>query len=115
MAARLEREGHSAAVINLRFIKPIDREMLAQYAKRVAFFVTFEDHVKMGGFGSAVVEALDEMGCTLPVVRIGWPDQFIEHGKIDDLRAKHGLSVDAAMEQVAPLLAGRRRPTLVAS
>ncbi len=115
MAARLEREGLSAAVINPRFIKPIDREMLAQYAKRVAAFVTFEDHVKMGGFGSAVVEALDEMGCTLPVVRIGWPDQFVEHGKVDDLRTKHGLSVDAAMEQVTPLLAARRRPTLVAS
>jgi len=89
--------------------------MLAQFAKRVAVFVTFEDHVKMGGFGSAVVEALDEMGCTLPVVRIGWPDQFIEHGKVDDLRRKHGLSVEAALEQVLPLLAGRSRPTLVAS
>jgi 1-deoxy-D-xylulose-5-phosphate synthase len=115
LGIRLEREGYSPAVINPRFIKPIDREMLAQYAKRVVAFVTFEDHVKMGGFGSAVIEALDEMGCTLPVVRIGWPDQFIEHGKVDDLRQKHGLSVDAAMEQVLPLLAGRRRPTLVAS
>jgi 1-deoxy-D-xylulose-5-phosphate synthase len=55
------------------------------------------------------------MGCALPVVRIGWPDQFIEHGKVDDLRQKYGLSVDAAMEQVLPLLAGRSRPTLVAS
>lgn len=115
LGLRLEREGYSSAVINPRFVKPIDREMLAQYAKRVAAFVTFEDHVKMGGFGSAVVEALDEMGCTIPVVRIGWPDQFIEHGKVDDLRAKYGLSVDAAMQQVLPLLAGRRRPTLVAS
>jgi len=115
LGARLEPEGYSAAIINPRFIKPLDREMLAQYAKRVSVFVTFEDHVKMGGFGSAVVEALDEMGCTLPVVRIGWPDQFIEHGKVDDLRQKHGLSVDAAMQQVLPLLVGRRRPTLVAS
>ncbi len=115
LGLRLEREGYSSAVINPRFIKPIDREMLAQYAKRVAAFVTFEDHVKMGGFGSAVVEALDEMGCTTPVVRIGWPDQFIEHGKVDDLRVKHGLSVDAAMQQVLPLLSVRRRPTLVAS
>ena len=115
LGGRLGREGYSAAVINPRFIKPIDREMLAQYAKSVAVFVTFEDHVKMGGFGSAVVEALDEMGCMVPVVRIGWPDQFIEHGKVDDLRQKHGLSVDAAIEQILPLLAGRRRPTLVAS
>jgi 1-deoxy-D-xylulose-5-phosphate synthase len=115
LAVRLEREGYSCAVINPRFIKPIDREMLAQCARSVAAFVTFEDHVKMGGFGSAVVEALDEMGSAVPVVRIGWPDQFIEHGKIDDLRIKHGLSVDAALTQVLPLLASRRRPTLVAS
>ena len=115
LASQLEREGYSCAVINPRFIKPIDRELLAQYARSVAAFVTFEDHVKMGGFGSAVVEALDEMGSAVPVVRVGWPDQFIEHGKVDDLRIKHGLSVDAALTQVLPLLAGRRRPTLVAS
>jgi 1-deoxy-D-xylulose-5-phosphate synthase len=51
----------------------------------------------------------------VPVVRIGWPDQFIEHGKVDDLRAKYGLTVDAAQAQVLPLLAMRQRPTLVAS
>jgi 1-deoxy-D-xylulose-5-phosphate synthase len=50
----------------------------------------------MGGFGSAVVEALDEMGLAVPVVRIGWPDQFIEHGKVDDLRARYGLTAEAA-------------------
>ena len=49
------------------------------------------------------------------MVRIGWPDNFIEHGKVEDLRAKHGLSVEAALAQVLPLLALRRRPTLVAS
>jgi 1-deoxy-D-xylulose-5-phosphate synthase len=115
LAVLLERQGYSPAVINPRFIKPIDREMIAKYAQRVAAFVTFEDHVKMGGFGSAVVEALEEMGRAVPVVRIGWPDQFIEHGKVDDLRLKHGLSVQAALAQVLPLLAGRRRPALVAS
>ena len=115
LAARLEREGFSAAVVNPRFVKPLDREMLAAYARRVAAFVTFEDHVKMGGFGSAVVEALDEMGIEIPVVRIGWPDQFIEHGKVYALRTKHGLTVDEAYRQVMPLLTRRQRPTLVAS
>ncbi len=115
LAERLERDGFSAALINPRFVKPIDREMLEHYAGRVAAFVTFEDHVKMGGFGSAVVEALDEMGSSIPVVRIGWPDQFIEHGKVDDLRAKYGLSVEGALVQVRPLLTHRRRPALVAS
>src|SRR5579872_2058200 len=115
LSVRLDREGFSAAVINPRFVKPLDTEMLADYARHVAAFVTFEDHVKMGGFGSAVMEALDEMGLSVPVVRIGWPDQFIEHGKVDALRAKYGLTVDAALAEVLPLLAGRKRPTLVAS
>ena len=57
----------------------------------------------------------DEMGRAVPVVRIGWPDQFIEHGKIDALRAKYGLTVDAAYVQVLPLLSRRKRRTLVAS
>jgi 1-deoxy-D-xylulose-5-phosphate synthase len=115
LAARLERDGYSAAVINPRFIKPLDREMLSGYAGRVAVFVTFEDHVKMGGFGSAVVETLEELGSAVPVVRIGWPDQFIEHGKVEELRARYGLTVDAAYEQVRPLLARRQRTALIAS
>jgi 1-deoxy-D-xylulose-5-phosphate synthase len=115
LAQRLERDGFSAAVINPRFVKPIDREMLAAYARRVAAFVTFEDHVKMGGFGSAVVEALQDLGIVVPVVRIGWPDQFIEHGKIESLRAKYGLTVDEAYTRVVPLLHSRKRRTLVAS
>jgi 1-deoxy-D-xylulose-5-phosphate synthase len=115
LAARLECAGYSAAVINPRFIKPIDREMLANYAKHVAAFVTFEDHVKMGGFGSAVLEALDELGSTLPVVRIGWPDHFIEHGKVEELRTRHGLTVDAAQAQLLPLLVRRKRAVMAVS
>jgi 1-deoxy-D-xylulose-5-phosphate synthase len=49
------------------------------------------------------------------LVRIGWPDRFIEHGKVDDLRARYGLSVDEAQAQVAPLLTHRQRVTLAAS
>jgi 1-deoxy-D-xylulose-5-phosphate synthase len=115
LAERLEHEGVSSAVINPRFIKPIDRDVLAQYARRVAALVTFEDHVKMGGFGSAVTEALQDMGISVPVVRIGWPDHFIEHGKIETLRAKYGLTGDEAYTQLQPLLRSRKRPTLVAS
>jgi 1-deoxy-D-xylulose-5-phosphate synthase len=51
----------------------------------------------------------------VPVVRIGWPDNFIEHGKVDALRAKYGLTVEAALAEVLPLLARRQRRTLVAS
>jgi 1-deoxy-D-xylulose-5-phosphate synthase len=115
LAARLSREGFSTALINPRFVKPLDREVLAKFANRVASFVTFEDHARTGGFGSAVMEALDEMDCHVPVVRIGWPDQFIEHGKVDALRQKYGVSVEEAWTQLIPLLASRKRRTLVAS
>ena len=115
LGERLERAGYSAAVVNPRFVKPLDRELLADYAQRVAAFVTFEDHAKMGGFGTAVVEAIEELGSAVPVVRIGWPDQFIEHGKVDQLRARYGVSVDEAERQLLPLLAGRKMPKLAAS
>jgi 1-deoxy-D-xylulose-5-phosphate synthase len=104
LAAALEREGYSAAVINPRFVKPLDRKLLARFGRRAGVIVTFEDHALMGGFGSAVLEALSEMEIEVPVVRIGWPDRFIEHGKVDSLRAKHGISVESAMEKLQPLL-----------
>jgi 1-deoxy-D-xylulose-5-phosphate synthase len=104
IAVKLEAEGISAAVINARFTKPIDTEMLEFYARSVDAILTLEDHVLRGGFGSAVLEELSNMGLPTPVVRIGWPDQFIEHGKPDALRAKYGISVDAAIEKLRPYL-----------
>ena len=108
LAEVLAHRGYSAAVVNPRFVKPLDRAMLAEYAQRVAAFVTFEDHVLMGGFGSAVMEALNEMGLSTPVIRVGWPDQFVEHGKVEQLRHLHGVSVEAALEKLAPYLRARR-------
>ncbi|HEX4036711.1 MAG TPA: 1-deoxy-D-xylulose-5-phosphate synthase [Acidobacteriaceae bacterium] len=113
LARELEAQGYSAAVINPRFIKPLDRGLIERCARRATAVVTFEDHVLMGGFGSAVLEALSEMGIETPVVRIGWPDRFIEHGKVDALRARHGVSVEAALEKLAPYLK-RPAPRLVA-
>ena len=104
LAKKLKQQGYSAAIINPRFVKPLDRDVLAAYARRVNVIVTFEDHVLMGGFGSAVMEALSEMQIEIPVVRIGWPDRFIEHGKVEQLRARYGISVEAALEKLAPYL-----------
>jgi len=91
-------------VINPRFTKPVDVAMLEFYARSVDVIVTLEDHVLKGGFGSAVLEELNGLGLRTPVVRIGWPDQFIEHGKPEALRAKYGISADAAMEKLRPYL-----------
>jgi len=65
---------------------------------------TFEDHVLHNGFGSAVIEHLSENQIKTPVVRIGWPDQFIEHGSINILREKHGITSAAALEKIRPFL-----------
>ncbi len=104
-AARLlEEGGHSTAIINARFAKPLDTRILQQYGERAQVVVTLEDHVLRGGFGSAVMEALSEMEIRTPVVRVGWPDQFIEHGKVDALRKKYGLSVEGIVEKVQACL-----------
>jgi 1-deoxy-D-xylulose-5-phosphate synthase len=114
LASELKQQGISAAVINPRFVKPLDRELLAEYARHAGVVVTFEDHVLMGGFGSAVMEALSEMEIEIPVVRIGWPDKFIEHGKVEALRAKYGISVESALEKLSPYMKKMPRKRLVA-
>ena len=114
ISLKLEARGIAAAVINARFAKPIDTEMLEFFARSVDVVLTLEDHVLRGGFGSAVLEALSDLGIATPVVRIGWPDQFIEHGKPDALRAKYGITAEAALEKLQPYVAGLVRTAAVA-
>jgi 1-deoxy-D-xylulose-5-phosphate synthase len=114
MARMLDSEGVSAAVVNARFAKPIDREMVEFFGRSVEVIVTLEDHVLKGGFGSAVLEELSQLGIQVPVLRIGWPDQFIEHGNLAALRAKYGITADAAVEKLRPYLqAGKTHATRV--
>ncbi len=110
LARELESEGHRVAVINARFAKPVDADCIVRYARRCELLVTMEDHVLAGGFGSAVLETLNDAELDTPVVRVGWPDQFIEHGKVDDLRVRYGVTAEAALERVRPLL---RKPVSV--
>lgn len=88
LAARDIRCAH----INARFIRPLDEACILRFAAERHLIVTLEDHVIAGGFGSAVMELLNEHGCATPVLRIGWPDAFIEHGKEQQLRELHGLT-----------------------
>jgi 1-deoxy-D-xylulose-5-phosphate synthase len=92
----LASEGYDAALINPRFIKPLDAGLTDFFGRAAEVLVTLEDHVLMGGYGSAVLELFNEKRITTPVVQIGWPDQFIEHAtNVEDLRQKYGLTVDA--------------------
>jgi 1-deoxy-D-xylulose-5-phosphate synthase len=108
VARNLEGEGVSSAVINARFAKPLDVELLEFFARNVDVILTLEDHVLMGGFGSAVLEEVSNLGLSTPVVRIGWPDHFIEHGKPDALREKYGISAAAAIEKLRRYLVQSR-------
>ncbi|MBL9212734.1 MAG: 1-deoxy-D-xylulose-5-phosphate synthase [Opitutaceae bacterium] len=96
LAERLAKEEHlSVGVVNARFVKPLDRALLLSHAACIPLLVTMEDHVLAGGFGSAVLEALQDADCPTAVERIGWPDKFIEHGtSVEVLRASYGLSPD---------------------
>jgi 1-deoxy-D-xylulose-5-phosphate synthase len=109
-ARKLEAQGVSVALINPRWIKPIDTGTLEFFARDVEVVCTIEDHVLHNGFGCAVMEHLYSQMIHTPVVRIGWPDEFIEHGTIPILRKKHGLTADALVEKVMPLLQKRAAP-----
>ena len=96
----LEAKGLSVALINPRFIKPLDASVIETYGEKCKVVCTFEDHVAHNGFGAAVIELLHDAGIHTPVERIAWPDEFVEHGKPDILRELHGLTPEAAVEKV---------------
>jgi 1-deoxy-D-xylulose-5-phosphate synthase len=110
LAVMLQTEGHSVAVVNARFAKPLDAAVVTKFGRGAGLMVTMEDHVLAGGFGSAVLECLNMNEIELPVIRVGWPDAFIEHGKVESLREKYGLTAEAAMERARPHL---RKPVAV--
>lgn len=103
-AERLEQEGISAAVINARFVKPLDHELIGRVAGHVRCLVTVEEGARMGGFGSAVLESLSEQGITnLPTKVMGLPDWYIEQGPQDLLREKYGLTAEGIYQEAKAL------------
>jgi 1-deoxy-D-xylulose-5-phosphate synthase len=104
-AKRLEQEGISTAVVNGRFVKPLDAGLIGEVAKNARYVVTVEEGARMGGFGSAVLEALSDLGIThLRTKVIGLPDWYVEQGPQDLLRERYGLTADGIYESVKDLL-----------
>ena len=100
-AKRLADEGISVAVVNARFVKPLDEELIIALAKKTGRVVTVEEHTVLGGFGSAVLECLDARGVTgIKTHRIGLPDSYIEHGAQKVLRQKYGLDAEGIYRSV---------------
>ena len=94
-AARLQERGIHAAVVNARFVKPLDRELILHWARRTGCLLTVEENALQGGFGTAVLELMEEERVSgIKVKRLGIPDRYIEQGSQTQLRTK--LGIDAA-------------------
>ncbi|HWP57895.1 MAG TPA: 1-deoxy-D-xylulose-5-phosphate synthase [Candidatus Acidoferrales bacterium] len=109
-AEDLARLGIDAAVVNARFVKPLDRELLAQVCAETPRVITVEDHVLQGGFGSAVLEFLADAGLqNVTVRRLGVPDRFVTHGTQDELRKLCGIDQEAIAQAAIQLLSGTKK------
>jgi 1-deoxy-D-xylulose-5-phosphate synthase len=95
-----------ATVINMRFIKPLDEEAILAAATSHAQLVTIEEHVIAGGAGSAVNEVLAAHGCRCPVLNLGIPDRFIEHGSHAGQLSECGLDADGIRQAIAAVMSG---------
>lgn len=100
-AELLAGQGLEAAVVNARFVKPLDTELICDLARDCGRVVTIEENAAAGGFGSAVVEMLQLRGLSIPTLLLGLPDRFIEHGKRQKLLADIGLEPHAIAATVA--------------
>jgi 1-deoxy-D-xylulose-5-phosphate synthase len=107
VADRLAADGWSVAVVNARFAKPLDRDLILGAVRGKRLVVTLEESALPGGFGSAILEAVAEAGLTdrayrdLPILRVGLPgDRFVDHGSVTDLRRQARLDVPGILEQV---------------
>ena len=102
------------AVINPRFTKPIDESTTEFFGRTADLVVTIEDHVVTGGYGTAVVELYSQLDIKTTVLRVGWPDLFVEHASsAGDLRKKYGLTAEAIGDKIAQAVNDRHRDSKV--
>lgn len=95
----------AATVVNCRFVKPLDADLITSLAKKIPRIITVEENVCQGGFGSAILECLGDKGITnFSVKRIGIPDTFVEHGPQDFLRSKYGIDAPAIVNAAKELM-----------
>lgn len=102
---RLKENGISAAVMNCRFVKPLDIELISSLVARIPRVITVEENALQGGFGSAVLEALNDAGIRgLHIKRIGVADTFVEHGPQQLLRSLYGIDADAIVKTAVKMM-----------
>ena len=96
----LKELGYPCTLVNARFVKPIDEDMLLEMEKEHKLIVTMEENVKCGGFGEHVLDYLSEIGSRARVIRVALPDDYIEHGNVDILRKEAGIDADSIEKRI---------------
>ncbi len=115
-AERLSEDGIEATMVNARFVKPLDEELIVRLASTIPRLVTVEENSLKGGFGSAVLELLEEKGLNRAMVhRIGIPDEIVPHGDTTLLLSKYGLDENSIYLQIKKLLAEQLKVKKVAN
>ena len=97
---RLKQAGVACGLVNLRFAKPLDTQMLSQIAKSYQLAVTMEENIKTGGLGEAVCAYLREAALDLPVIQVAIKNQFLPHGNVEVLKREAGLDVESITKQI---------------
>ncbi|PRX26934.1 1-deoxy-D-xylulose-5-phosphate synthase [Orenia metallireducens] len=100
----LAKEGIDLTVVNSRFVKPLDQELILGLADKYNRIFTIEEHVLQGGFGSAVAELLLDNDSSVRLTRIGLPDKFIEHGSSEELLARYGLDIEGIKKRIKEVM-----------
>ncbi|HEY9810270.1 MAG TPA: 1-deoxy-D-xylulose-5-phosphate synthase [Halomicronema sp.] len=100
VAEILSEHGVKATVVNARFVKPLDTELIVPLAKQIGRVITLEEGCTMGGFGSAVTEALQDNNVLVPVMRIGVPDILVDHAEPNESKADLGLTPAQISERI---------------
>ena len=113
VAEILKEHGIEATVINARFVKPLDIDLIAPLAKSIGKVVTLEEGCLMGGFGSAVTEALMDLDVVVPIKRIGIPDQLVDHATPDESKAELELTSPQIAETIRKKFFNSLQPSIV--
>lgn len=109
-AEKLSSEGFQISVINARFVKPLDEELILKAAAATSRMITVEENMLRGGFGSAVLELLAEKGVTgVSVKRLGIPDEFVKHATQAQQRRKYGLDEEGVIQAIREMLTGKNK------
>ncbi len=96
----LKEQGMSCSLVNARFVKPIDEEVLAEAAKDHQLFVTMEENVASGGYGEKVRESMDRRGLQARLISFTIPDAYVEHGNVDLLKKELGLDGESIARKI---------------